>query len=381
MNLNERHSEDGGAAINADSLFIDDGHGSPIVLCGRNTREARSRGGRALPMTAALVLVVLLLVVLLLLADFVAHRGWLRRRDYSLDGRLVLITGAAGGLGRQLALAFALEGAALVLWDIRRDALDELCRWLAERGVPASAIDAQCVDVADAAAVEREAEALRTRRSGPVHVVVNNAAVVHGQPLLGSGASAERLQRALDVNVAAHLWTARAFVPRMLDEAGDGGGVLVTVGSIMGSLPAAGLAEYCASKAAVGQLHACLRWELRRRRPAACGGVRCLLVRPYMIDTPLFDGGAPLRLRWLRRLLPPLDAADVARCVVRAVQTRGQEELVLPWHVKWLPPLLELLPRPVRDAALDVAGAECAMDTFRGRGSTDWQSMGGVGRR
>ena len=336
-------------------------------------------------MTAAQLAAVaaVVVVVLVLLADFASHRGWLRRRDYSLDGRLVLVTGAAGGLGRQLALAFAAEGAALVLWDIRRDALDEACRWLAERGVAASAIDAQCVDVSDAAAVEREAEALCARRGGPVHVVVNNAAVVHGQPLLGGGASAARLQRALDVNVAAHLWTVRAFVPRMLDEGGGSGGVLVTIGSIMGSLPAAGLAEYCASKAAVGQLHACLRWELRRRRPAACGGggVRCLLVRPYMIDTPLFDGGAPLRLRWLRRRLPPLEAVEVARRVVRAVQTRGQEELVLPWHVKWLPPLLELLPSPLRDAALDIAGAECAMDTFRGRGSTEWQSIDKVGGR
>ena len=48
------------------------------------------------------------------------------------------------------------------------------------------------------------------------------------------------------------------------------------------------MAEYCASKAAVSQLHACLRWELRGAR-----GVRCLLVRPYLIATPLFAGGAP----------------------------------------------------------------------------------------
>ena len=63
------------------------------------------------------------------------------------------------------------------------------------------------------------------------------------------------------------------------------------------------MAEYCASKAAVSQLHACLRWELRGAR-----GVRCLLVRPYLIDTPLFAGGAPIKVRALRALLPPLEA-------------------------------------------------------------------------
>ena len=107
-----------------------------------------------------------LLLLTALLVDFLAHRGWLRRRD-SLAGQLVLITGAAGGLGRQLALRFAQQGATLALWDVRREALDEVCEWLAERGVAPSALHPQCVDVADAAAVAREAAAQQVRL-GPV---------------------------------------------------------------------------------------------------------------------------------------------------------------------------------------------------------------------
>lgn len=123
----------------------------------------------------------------------------------------------------------------------------------------------------------------------------------------------------------------------------------------------------------MSQLHACLRWELRGVR-----GVRCLLVRPYLIDTPLFAGGAPIKVRVLRALLPPLEASYVATRIVRAVQTR-QHELVLPWHLKWLSPLLELLPLRVRDAVLDLGGAQTAMAAFRGRGQVDWQSMAGGG--
>ena len=206
------------------------------------------------------------LVLLIALAvDFLGHHGWLRRRD-SLAGQLVLITGAAGGLGRQLALCFAQQGATLALWDVRRDALAELCEWLVERGVAPGALHPQCVDVADAAAVVREAAAQQVRL-GPVRVLVNNAAIVYGQPLLGGsadggvggGASVAQLQRSLDVNVAAHFWMVRAIVPQMLE---GGRGTVVTLSSMMASLPAAGLADYCASKAAVSQLHACLRWEL-----------------------------------------------------------------------------------------------------------------------
>ena len=183
-----------------------------------------------------------------LLVDFMGHRGWLRRRN-SLAGQLVLLTGAGGGLGRQLALHFAQQGAVLALWDVRRDSLDELCEWLAERGVAPSALHPQCVDVADAAAVAHEAAAQQARL-GPLQVLVNNAAVVYGQPLLGGsadgdgsgggGASVAQLQRSLDVNLAAHFWTVRAFVPQMLV---GGRGTVVTLSSMMASIPAAGLAE------------------------------------------------------------------------------------------------------------------------------------------
>ena len=70
-------------------------------------------------------------------------------------------------MGRQLALRFAQQGATLALWDVRREALDEVCEWLAERGVAPSALHPQCVDVADAAAVAREAAAQQVRL-GPV---------------------------------------------------------------------------------------------------------------------------------------------------------------------------------------------------------------------
>eukprot|EP00315_Gephyrocapsa_oceanica_P049231 CAMPEP_0185521010 /NCGR_PEP_ID=MMETSP1366-20130426/78938_1 /TAXON_ID=38817 /ORGANISM="Gephyrocapsa oceanica, Strain RCC1303" /LENGTH=123 /DNA_ID=CAMNT_0028132141 /DNA_START=8 /DNA_END=375 /DNA_ORIENTATION=+ len=90
----------------------------------------------------------------------------------------------------------------------------------------------------------------------------------------------------------------------------------------MAELPAARQAEYCASKAAVGQLHECLRWELRARPDAR--HVRSLLVQPYAVRTQMIDGAAllgegggavppPLRLAWAAAAAAPPGGRRAAR--------------------------------------------------------------------
>ncbi|KAL1515017.1 hypothetical protein AB1Y20_004085 [Prymnesium parvum] len=308
--------------------------------------------------------------VALLLAALLAL-WWLRPRRQPVDlrGAPVVITGGAGGLGRALALSFARAGASVELWDVRAAALEQAAAWLAEQpGVDPSAIHTRAVDVSDAAAVGAAAAASAAYRGAP-RVVVNNAALVYGAPLLDLPAAA--LRRSVDVNVLGYFWVSTAFARLLLPR--DKPFTLVTIGSAMAAVPAARLADYCAAKAAVAQLHACLRCEL-----AAAGEAHrasCLHVQPYLIaDTPLFDGGEPMRYRLLRWCLPPLRAAEVADCVVHAVQTRRQT-LALPWVVGWVAPLLALLPCGLQDWALGIAGAQTAMRGFRGRGETDWKLM------
>ncbi len=334
--------------------------------------------GAAAVVAAALVLLAL---------DYAIDCGYVGRR-HSLAGKLVLITGAAGGLGRAVAAEFARHGAVLALWDVRGSALDELREWLElEHGTPAQSIHTRVVDVGDGAAVA-SAAGEQLRSLGAPHVVVSNAGTVSGDGVLD--ASEERLRAAFDVNALAHFRLAKHFVRQMLDASrrASGGnarastraaaraatdaatqgrastrqGVFVTMGSLMAELPAARLSHYCAGKAATLQLHECMRCELRSRGDAHA--VRCLHVQPYLIDTGLFAGGRPLRFAWMRALLPPLSPSAVARRLVRAVQTRRRERLVIPWALKWLPSLLGALPAPLRDAALALANADHAMSTF-----------------
>lgn len=281
------------------------------------------------------------------------------------------MTGAAGGLGRVLAKALAQSGAILALWDLRADALHECAEWLVrDCGVEKSAIFTSVVDVGDAEAVAAAAQA-QLATLGPVRVVISNAAIVNGERVLD--ASEERLRTCFAVNALAHVWLIRAFASQLQPSAcstaprADGvadeadaneAGVFVTVGSLMGEMPAARLADYCASKASTKLLHECLRWELH-------GRVHCLHVQPHLIDTPLFTGGVPGRFGWVRALLPALRAATVAKRIVGAIESR-RTAIVVPYVLKWLPPLLKLLPTPLRDLALHLAGAACAMDGFVG---------------
>ena len=73
-------------------------------------------------------------LIVLLVVDYLRECGYFTRRC-SVSGQLVPITGAAGGLGRAMALEFACRGAVLVLWDMRSDALAEAVDWLVARGV------------------------------------------------------------------------------------------------------------------------------------------------------------------------------------------------------------------------------------------------------
>ena len=293
------------------------------------------------------------------------------RRCDSLVGQLVVVTGAAGGIGRELALEFLRAGARLALWDVREEALEEVRQMLMQsehwKG-GGETIYTSCVDTSDATAVTAAATALRLE-AGVARVVVSNAAVMRGKALLD--ATDAEIRTDLQVNTLGSFWCARAFLPQMLAEPSPRG-VLVTMGSIMAELPANRQAEYCASKAAVGQMHECLRWELRARPEAR--HVRSLLVLPYAVRTPMLDGAALLaegcepchrRFAWIGLVLPPLRPEAVARRVVRAVQA-GEERVYIPWVIGWIPALLNLLPAPLRDTVLAMCGAIDGIHGFRG---------------
>jgi 3-hydroxybutyrate dehydrogenase len=179
-------------------------------------------------------------------------------------GKQVLITGAASGIGRGLARAFAEQGATLELLDRDEDALvrvaDELATLTSSR--------VATLDLGDSAAI---AAYVAERGERPLDVLINNAGVEYATPLADTGAAADaHWQALLDNNVASMLRLTRALQGQLKD-----GASVINQASIWGLKGVPGFSAYVASKHAVIGLTRSLAWELGARRirvNAVCPG-------------------------------------------------------------------------------------------------------------
>ena len=181
------------------------------------------------------------------------------------QNQTVLVTGAAGNLGRAVAEAFAENGANLVLVDLKRDHLERA--FGADIFAPADLLDSSSVAKAIDMAVGRN------RR---IDVLCNIA----GGFRMGEAVhetSDETWDCLFDLNARSLLHTVRAVVPRMLTA---GGGKIVNVGAFAAQKGVAGMGAYCASKSAVIRLTEAMAAELRESHI----NVNCVL--PTIIDTP-----------------------------------------------------------------------------------------------
>jgi NAD(P)-dependent dehydrogenase (short-subunit alcohol dehydrogenase family) len=193
------------------------------------------------------------------------------RRDF--QGKWVLITGAASGIGRATAFAFAEEGASLVLTDIDEKGLARtalLCRTLG------ATVDEQRVDVSNARAMEALAERVHARIPC-VDVVVNNAGVGVAGSFIGT--SLETWDWALSVNLKGVVHGCHYFVPKII-ERGCGGHV-VNVASLAGLVASRRMSVYSATKFAVVGMSEALEQEL------APLGISVTTICPGVIDTPI----------------------------------------------------------------------------------------------
>jgi all-trans-retinol dehydrogenase (NAD+) len=259
-----------------------------------------------------------------------------------------LITGAASGLGRLMALAIAAEGARAVLWDVDQQGLEAVATEIGGHG--GHATTARC-DLTDRRAIAAAAERV-LRESGPVDVLINNAGVVTGKTLLD--ASDTEVERTFAVNTLALFWVTRAFLPSML--ARDRGHV-VTIASAAGLVGTSRMVDYCASKHAAVGFDEALRLELKRQRSR----VRTTVVCPFYVSTGMFDG---VRTRF-PLLLPILEPEYAVRRIVQAIRN-DQRRLIMPRLVA-MTYLARVLPVPAFDAIMEFLGVNRSMDEFRGR--------------
>ena len=204
-------------------------------------------------------------------------------RDF--EGRVAVVTGAASGIGRGMAEAFAGAGMKVVLSDVRADALEEATKALQEAGASAAAVVA---DVSDADQVEELArQTLRT--FGSVHVVCNNAGVASSSSLLWE-APLEEWRWHLDVMVMGVVHGIRSFVPILLEQ-GEEGHVVNTAsmgGLITGS---DSQAIYMTAKHGVVAMTEGLQHQLA----GLTDKIGCSVLCPAFVASQVFDNFETLR--------------------------------------------------------------------------------------
>lgn len=187
-------------------------------------------------------------------------------------GRVVLVTGAAGGIGAAVARGFAAHGALVSLAD--RDAAGAAA--LAAELVGKGGVALGCpLDVRDAKAVA-DCVAGTERDLGPIDILVNCAGVLSARSVAET--TEEDWEDLLGVNTTGVFHVSRAVSRRMATRQR---GVIVTVASNAAGVPRAGMAAYAASKAAAAHFTRCLGLEL------AAHGIRCNVVAPGSTDTPM----------------------------------------------------------------------------------------------
>ena len=198
-----------------------------------------------------------------------------------LRNRVAIVTGAASGIGRATALAYAREGARVIVSDIADDGGQETVA-LIERATPG----AQSMFVrADASSPEDHETLVRqaVERFGALHIACNNAGI--GGELKPVGElSIAGWRKVIEINLSGVFYAMRAQIPAMLKA---GGGAIVNMASILGQVGTTGAAGYVAAK------HGLLGLTKTAALDYAAQRIRVNVVGPGYIDTPLLAGLPP----------------------------------------------------------------------------------------
>ena len=226
----------------------------------------------------------------------------------SLKGKIVFITGASAGIGAATALAFAAEGAKLLLAARRAKKLADVAAEALKRG--AAAVQTMELDVRSYRAVQDAIDGLPGEWA-EIEVLVNNAGLSRGLDKLYTG-RVEDWDEMIDTNVKGLLYVSRAVVPGMVVRKR---GHVVNMGSTAGELTYPSGAVYCASKAAEKAINDGLRQDLLGTP------VRVTSIDPGMVETDFsmvrFHGDEE-RAEKVYKGLTPLKPEDVADAIVWA---------------------------------------------------------------
>ncbi|NIM58354.1 MAG: SDR family NAD(P)-dependent oxidoreductase [Candidatus Aminicenantes bacterium] len=230
-----------------------------------------------------------------------------------LKDKVVIITGAAGGIGSATAHLFAKHGAILILTDIHKEGLEDLGAFLKDSGAETMLVEH---DVADPESWQSLMEKVR-QKYGKVDILINNAGVV--QPGAAEKITLDEVQSQLSVNLSGTIHGCRAALGIMKPQ---NFGKIVNVASLGGVVPLPGEAVYSATKYAIRGYSLSLHAELRRTP------VGVTVVCPDSVDTAQHDYELLFDSAVLSFLGKPLKPEQAAKGILKAVRKKKPEVMI-----------------------------------------------------
>lgn len=191
-----------------------------------------------------------------------------------LDGKVALITGAGGGQGRAAALMFAKEGARVVVNDVKVEGGNETVQMVRAAGGQAEFIAS---DVSKAAQVEAAVQCA-VRHYGALHIMYNNAAVLHRKDAPVTTLDEQIWHQVLDINLKGVFLGCKFAVPAII---AAGGGSIINTSSLAGLLGVGNVHAYTAAKGGVISLTRAVAMSYAKDK------VRCNVICPGAVDTPM----------------------------------------------------------------------------------------------
>ncbi|MDI7258939.1 MAG: 3-oxoacyl-[acyl-carrier-protein] reductase [Thermodesulfobacteriota bacterium] len=206
-----------------------------------------------------------------------------------LSGKVALVTGAAQGIGKAIALILAKNGADIVVSDINLEKAEETANEIRTMGQKSLAMKSNVADLKD---VEGMAKAI-IEKFGKIDILVNNAGITRDRLILRM--TEEDWDAVLDVNLKGTFNCTKAVIRYMSKQKS---GRIVNIASVVGMMGNAGQANYSASKAGVIGLTKTIAREFAQR------GINVNAIAPGYIQTPMTDGIPEKAKEELKRLIP-----------------------------------------------------------------------------
>ncbi|XP_032717854.1 estradiol 17-beta-dehydrogenase 11 [Lontra canadensis] len=251
-------------------------------------------------------------------------KRFIPKKRKSVTGEIVLITGAGHGIGRLTAYEFAKRKSKLVLWDINKHGIEDTAAECQRLGAKAHAFVVDCSNREDIYSSAKKVK----EEIGDVSILVNNAGVVYTSDLFAT--QDPQIEKTFEVNVLAHFWTAKAFLPAMMK---NNHGHIVTVASAAGHTGVPFLLAYCSSKFAAVGFHKALTEELAALERT---GVKTTCLCPNFINTGFIKNPSTA-------LGPTLEPEEVVDRLMNGILTE-QKMIFIPSSISFLAVVEKILP-------------------------------------